>query len=227
MTTAAEVHLKPESFWMFYCEQVTNLTRLRRPSFSKASLNLMQLPVLTDNIIYDMDSTTGPSSSDSDNSPRRNKLQTPAAKNLEVSKIAGREEDKKWGQEKKPALVKVIDRHHTSRPVSPSLNQTGNSVSSSRNKPQTPAAKNLEVTKSAEREGDQKWGPEKNPALVRLTDRYYSSRPVSPLKEISSNQIGSSVSSSKSKQPPSGREPTSRSRPPVRSKLADHQKRWV
>nr|GME12584.1 Kinesin-related protein [Ipomoea batatas] len=141
--------------------------KLRRPSFSKA--NLMKLPVLTDNIIYDMDSTTGPSSSDSDNSPRRNKPQTPAAMNLE----------------------------------------------------------NLEVTKSAEREGDQKWGLEKNPALVRLTDRYYSSRPVSPLKEISSNQIGSSVSSSKSKPTPSGREPTSRGKPPVRSKLADQHKRWV
>ncbi|XP_031101036.1 uncharacterized protein LOC116004973 isoform X2 [Ipomoea triloba] len=206
-------------------QKVTNLTRLRRPSFSKA--NLMKLPVLTDNIIYDMDSTTGPSSSDSDNSPRRNKPQTPAAMSLEVSKISAREEEQKRGQEKKPAPVKVIDRHYSSRPVSPSLNQTGNSVSSSRNKPLTPAAKNLEVTKSAEREGDQKWGPEKNPALVRLTDRYYSSRPVSPLKEISSNQIGSSVSSSKSKQTPSGREPTSRGKPPVRSKLADQHKRWV
>ncbi|CAK9172546.1 unnamed protein product, partial [Ilex paraguariensis] len=48
---------------------VVNLTRLRRPSFSTASSNERRLPMMADNVLYDMDSTTSPSSSDSDCSP--------------------------------------------------------------------------------------------------------------------------------------------------------------
>ncbi|CAN4118068.1 unnamed protein product [Withania somnifera] len=52
-------------------QKVVNLTRLERPSFSSRSSKGVQLPPLTDNILYDMDNTTSPSSSDSDSSPRR------------------------------------------------------------------------------------------------------------------------------------------------------------
>lgn len=57
--------------------QVVSLTRRRRHSFSAASTDHLQhLPTLTDNVLYDMDSTTDPSSSDSDSIPR-NRVQAP------------------------------------------------------------------------------------------------------------------------------------------------------
>ncbi|GMJ15540.1 hypothetical protein like AT5G12930 [Hibiscus trionum] len=51
-------------------QKVVHLTRLQRPSSSTSSPNYWQIPPLTDNLIYDMDSTTSPSSSDSDSSPK-------------------------------------------------------------------------------------------------------------------------------------------------------------
>ncbi|XP_050884064.1 uncharacterized protein LOC127087245 isoform X3 [Lathyrus oleraceus] len=59
-------------------QKVMQLTRLRRPSFSANILNESQLPQMRDNLIYDMDSTTSPSSSDSDSSPVNNTQNLPA-----------------------------------------------------------------------------------------------------------------------------------------------------
>ncbi|KAL5082588.1 hypothetical protein RYX36_011009 [Vicia faba] len=60
-------------------QKVMQLTRLRRPSFSANILNEIQLPQMRDNLIYDMDSTTSPSSSsDSDSSPVNNTQNLPA-----------------------------------------------------------------------------------------------------------------------------------------------------
>lgn len=56
--------------------QTINLTRLRRPSSSTGSSNVKPLPLLADNVLYDMDITTSPSSSDSD-SPHKNQRQVP------------------------------------------------------------------------------------------------------------------------------------------------------
>ncbi|AES67714.2 hypothetical protein MtrunA17_Chr2g0329061 [Medicago truncatula] len=53
-------------------QKVMQLSRLRRPSFSASIPNEIQLPQMRDNLIYDMDSTTSPSSSDSDSSPVNN-----------------------------------------------------------------------------------------------------------------------------------------------------------
>ncbi|XP_058071444.1 uncharacterized protein LOC131220682 [Magnolia sinica] len=47
-------------------QKVLHLTRLRRPSFSASNSNNMQPPVMAQNLLYDMDSSTSPSSSDSD-----------------------------------------------------------------------------------------------------------------------------------------------------------------
>lgn len=113
-----------------------NLTRLRRPSFSSTSSKVVQLPPLTDNILYGMDSTTSPSSSDSDSSPRR-MAQAITAKSqdilIEQCESALRENQKEQQVESIPVLVKPTDRHPKSRPVSPlkekSLNQTHDSVS--------------------------------------------------------------------------------------------------
>ncbi|KAL3519218.1 hypothetical protein ACH5RR_021807 [Cinchona calisaya] len=50
-------------------QKVVNLTRTRRPSFSGVISNERQLPVMADNLLYDMDNSTSSSSSDSDSSP--------------------------------------------------------------------------------------------------------------------------------------------------------------
>ncbi|KAL1539608.1 hypothetical protein AAHA92_24068 [Salvia divinorum] len=56
-------------------QKVVGLTRRRRHSFSAASADHVQhLPTLADNLLYDMDSTTDPSSSDSDSVPRNRTL---------------------------------------------------------------------------------------------------------------------------------------------------------
>lgn len=49
--------------------QVMQLTRLRRPSSAHKEEETIQIPFMSENILYDMDSTTSPSSSDSDGSP--------------------------------------------------------------------------------------------------------------------------------------------------------------
>ncbi|XP_051142056.1 uncharacterized protein LOC127258989 [Andrographis paniculata] len=52
-------------------QKVMNLMRLRRKSFMASSSKSPHVPMLTDNVLFDMDSTTGPSSSDSDDSSNR------------------------------------------------------------------------------------------------------------------------------------------------------------
>ncbi|KAG5250022.1 inactive rhomboid protein [Salix suchowensis] len=59
-------------------QKVVQLTRLRRPSSSLSVSDGSELPLMVDNVIYDMDSTTSPSSSDSDSSPAK-RPQPPAA----------------------------------------------------------------------------------------------------------------------------------------------------
>ncbi|KAK1429099.1 hypothetical protein QVD17_11301 [Tagetes erecta] len=51
-------------------QKVIHLTRLRRPSSSKSNTTSQKLPHMSDNLIYDMDSTTGPSD-DSDSSAKK------------------------------------------------------------------------------------------------------------------------------------------------------------
>ncbi|XP_060216294.1 uncharacterized protein LOC132643777 [Lycium barbarum] len=116
-------------------QKVVNLTRLRRPSFSSTKSKGVQLPPLTDNILYDMDSTTSPSSSDSDGSPRRVAQPLFASQDINIyhSENTLRENQEQEHVESLPLLVKPTNRHPKSRPVSPlkekSLNQTQDSVS--------------------------------------------------------------------------------------------------
>ncbi|KAK8649717.1 hypothetical protein V6N13_139382 [Hibiscus sabdariffa] len=51
-------------------QKAVHLTRLQRPSSSTSNPNYWQIPPMTDNLLYDMDSTTSPSSSDSDSPPK-------------------------------------------------------------------------------------------------------------------------------------------------------------
>ncbi|KAK4375029.1 hypothetical protein RND71_005706 [Anisodus tanguticus] len=116
-------------------QKVVNLTRLRRPSFSSTRSKGVQLPPLTNNILYDMDSTTSPSSSDPDSSPRRIPQPLFFSQDISIyhSENTLRENQKQEQVDSLPLLVKPTDRHPKSRPVSPlkekSLNQTHDSVS--------------------------------------------------------------------------------------------------
>ncbi|KAL5725933.1 hypothetical protein ACHQM5_009016 [Ranunculus cassubicifolius] len=47
-------------------QKVMHLARLRRPSSAPLTVNTQKLPMMTDNVLYNMDSSTSPSSSDSD-----------------------------------------------------------------------------------------------------------------------------------------------------------------
>ncbi|XP_068641970.1 uncharacterized protein [Aristolochia californica] len=47
-------------------QKVQQLTRLRRPSYSASGSNDMKIPAMAPNVLYDLDSSTSPSSSDSD-----------------------------------------------------------------------------------------------------------------------------------------------------------------
>ncbi|KAG9450683.1 hypothetical protein H6P81_010648 [Aristolochia fimbriata] len=47
-------------------QKVLQLTRLRRPSYSSSNVSDMKIPAMATNVLFDMDSSTSPSSSDSD-----------------------------------------------------------------------------------------------------------------------------------------------------------------
>lgn len=104
--------------------QVVNLTRARRRSFSQASFGVPCIPAMTDNVLYDMDSTTGPSSSDSDNSPENERQAALAMKSRETS-LHGLNS----GQVMRPALVEKNQNALTTIPMKEkSRNQTPASV---------------------------------------------------------------------------------------------------
>ncbi|EXB48387.1 hypothetical protein L484_007965 [Morus notabilis] len=65
-------------------QKVVNFARLRRPSFSSSELPSVQIPHMTDNVLYDMESTTSPSSSDSDSSPK-DRAESPAVETPEIT----------------------------------------------------------------------------------------------------------------------------------------------
>lgn len=100
--------------------QLVHLTRLRRPSFT--SSNIRQLPVMAENLLYDMDSTTGSSSSDSEYPPR-NRPQACLVKNQDTSAassdVASRRKENSEQESGCGSLMKQTDRRQKSRPVSP------------------------------------------------------------------------------------------------------------
>ncbi|CAK7339296.1 unnamed protein product [Dovyalis caffra] len=120
--------------------QVVHVTRLRRPS-SLSTSDSSELPLMVNNIVYDMDSTTSPSSSDSDSSPV-NRPQAPAAK-IEETSIQSSEVGLTKNQKSAPAkdsssLVGLTKLHIQSRSEKPlkeiSPNQKSIGLPSSRPK---------------------------------------------------------------------------------------------
>ncbi|KAK4855069.1 hypothetical protein QYF36_003681 [Acer negundo] len=128
-------------------QKVVQLTRLQRPSSSASasasasSSKCWQLPVMADNLLYNMDSTTSPSSSDSD-SPPKNRPEAPVAKHrdslLQNGEFASTSNQKSAPPKVSSSFVKPTDRHTKSRSVSPlkerSTNQNSITLSSLRQK---------------------------------------------------------------------------------------------
>ncbi|KAI5596204.1 hypothetical protein BDE02_03G190800 [Populus trichocarpa] len=119
-------------------QKVVHLTRLRRPSSSLCVSDSLELPLMVDNIIYDMDSTTSPSSSDSDSSPA-NQPRAPAAQ-IQETPVQSSELGLTKSQKSAPAKASssVVELHKKSRSESPlkeiSTNQKSIGLPSSRPK---------------------------------------------------------------------------------------------
>ncbi|RZB62837.1 uncharacterized protein LOC114387375 [Glycine soja] len=120
-------------------QKVVQLTRLRRPSFSTSGSNDSQLPhIMIDNLLYDMESTTSPSSSsDSDSSSVIKARDRPADVVLNQNLAS------KINQKPTPAKVssssgRFFECHSKSQSVSPrkelSSSQKSNAASSSAQK---------------------------------------------------------------------------------------------
>ncbi|XP_071732708.1 uncharacterized protein [Rutidosis leptorrhynchoides] len=83
-------------------QKVIHLTRFRRPSTSKSNSASKKLPLLTDNLIYDMDSTTSPSD-DSDSSAKK-KHRFPLLNNVHKEK-----RHDAIMQKQKPTFLNTVD----------------------------------------------------------------------------------------------------------------------
>ncbi|KAM6578785.1 hypothetical protein CsatB_030622 [Cannabis sativa] len=123
--------------------KVVSLTRLRRPSFSASSSESpsIRVPPLTDNLLYDMDSTTSPSSSsDSD------RAQSPVPKTPEIPPPSFDFHSTRH-QKSLPTKLKQLpmlrptkdNKHSKSRSVSPlkelSMNRKSDTFSSLKQRP--------------------------------------------------------------------------------------------
>ena len=124
-----------------------NLTRLKRRSFTGPSKETKQMPLMTENLLYDMDSSTSPSSSDSDcSSGKKNapiaaeqEPSTPLNPPLEsgvTSENASKRNQKSAHAKISASLPKPSAQIPRSRPVSPlkekSMNQRHYTPSSPR-----------------------------------------------------------------------------------------------
>ncbi|KAK3020448.1 hypothetical protein RJ639_047572 [Escallonia herrerae] len=135
-------------------QKVIHLTRLRRPSFSKSNSSLAQLPVMANNLLYDMDSTTSPSSSDSDCSPN-SRPHASASRSQEdpaqSSGFAPKADQNPRQAESSNLLVKSTEHLQKSRPVSPlkekSMNRRPDSHFLSRPKHSLSAGGNFNIRK--------------------------------------------------------------------------------
>lgn len=115
-------------------QQMVSLTRARRPSFSAAISNDRQLPVMADNLVYDMDSTTSPSSSDSDGGGPVKRPQTPKGRRRAADKFASRVEPKleqtKIIPASPPTMMMALAEHHRKSKaiISPLMEKSANQM---------------------------------------------------------------------------------------------------
>ncbi|XP_075520156.1 uncharacterized protein LOC142553644 [Primulina tabacum] len=127
-------------------QKVVSLTRLRRPSFTAPSSNVEHLPIMADNVLYDIDSTTSASSSDSDSNSLEKTNKVPSLKRPEISvRISEKDtnEDLKNNQVQSSTVIGQQHQrlHKTSSLKQKPLNQTHNSVPSLKPKRVTHASR--------------------------------------------------------------------------------------
>ncbi|KAF2317723.1 hypothetical protein GH714_039671 [Hevea brasiliensis] len=183
-------------------QKLVQLTRLRRTSSSLPISDSWEVPFMLDNIVYDMDNSTSPSSSDSDSSPG-NRAQASVIKN-QVTSIY----------------------HSANSPPQPA------SVSSHLNQQQAdivPIQETPLQSSDLAPATKQTSAPSKTlSSLARLNEPQTKSRPVCPLTEISMNQKSSKLSSLRPKQfSTSGEFKKIRRRIQTTSTDATPKKRWV
>ncbi|CAJ2660967.1 unnamed protein product [Trifolium pratense] len=132
-------------------QKVMQLTRLRRPSFSASVSNETQLPQMRDNLIYDMESSTSPSSSDSD-SPLVKNAQYPPVDVIVPTKSS----DCKIDLKSTPAKTlnssgRLIERRTEFRSISPLKeflsSQKSNAASSSSSRKQLSPRRDLKKSR--------------------------------------------------------------------------------
>ncbi|XP_021649536.2 uncharacterized protein LOC110641944 isoform X2 [Hevea brasiliensis] len=122
-------------------QKLVQLTRLRRTSSSLPISDSWEVPFMLDNIVYDMDNSTSPSSSDSDSSPG-NRAQASVIKNqetpLQSSDLAPATKQTSAPSKTLSSLARLNEQQTKSRPVSPlteiSMNQKSSKLSSLRPK---------------------------------------------------------------------------------------------
>ncbi|KAL8099523.1 hypothetical protein AgCh_031964 [Apium graveolens] len=174
-------------------QKVSRLTML------SSSGRTRQLPLLNDNMLYDMANTTSPSSSDSD-SPSRVKHQA-CAPASQISKVQSSYYssmgDQKSGKvSSSTESLRLADKLRSPQSAS--------------------SQKILGKKSSCSSMGDQKAEHNKTSTLLRRsTGRHHVSQPVGPLKEKSLNQILDSAPVARSKPVMSGRNLKSQRRPPT------------
>ncbi|KAM3693247.1 hypothetical protein ACJW30_08G151800 [Castanea mollissima] len=122
-------------------QKVVHFTRLRRSSFSASDSTSEKLPCMTDNLLYDMDSTTSPSSSDSDcSSANRSHAHVAKIEEISVKNSNCASTRNQMSVPAKPSgsIVRPTDWRSKSRSVSPlkeiSTNWKSDAMSSSRQK---------------------------------------------------------------------------------------------
>lgn len=190
--------------------QVVQLTRLQRSSSSTlasaSATSYWKLPVMTDNLVYDMDSTTSPSSSDSDSPPKKRPVvpigkfadTLPVAKYSDTVPVA-KNPDTLPDAEFKDTLPEAKFQDTPLRNVAPSSTS------------------------------HQKSAPTKvSSLLVQPTGRLAKSQTATPLRERSTMQKSKTLSSLRQKQSPTrGEFKKTRRRIQTTSKDAAPAKRWM
>lgn len=179
-------------FYNHIWKQVLRLTVL------SSSGRTRQLPLLNDNMLYDMANTTSPSSSDSD-SPSRVKHQA-CAPTSQISKVQSSYYSS-TGDQKSGKVSSSTESLRSADKL---------------RSPQPACQKILGKKSTCSSMGDQKAEHNKTSTLLRRsTGRHNLSQPVGPLKEKSLNQNLDSAPVARSKPVMSGRNLKSQRRPPT------------
>lgn len=200
--------------------QVVQLTRQQRSSSSASTSasdsNCWQLPAMVNNVIYDMDSTTSPSSSDSD-SPSKNRLV--AIKQIVAS-------DRQLASDRAVA---------TDLPVVPVVKFQDTPLRNSAAKfqdspPQSPVAKFQDIPlrrgQLASTSRQRSVSPKVSSSLLKPMGR--SKKPQSsPLRETPTNQKSRTTSLRQKQSPVRGEFKKARRQPLTASKDAAPPKRWA